>query len=1094
MKKVILIWFTIVFAMQINAQVTGAKFQLTYDTSSCDYLVSLHITEGQVNKLQDAYHFGFYMTLVTEGESQIEIKESYNPYLPNSNPKKPTAFLVSSFNSCLLDYGIKFYEFISVLSPASYYGLQVKTGDIIPLFRFSLTIESNQCGKGVRFWDPEIDPLESDRCMGGVSPGYSIKIGGDNNLHKGNISQSALPPVPIFLNGIQQDSILSINGNHLLSQCQLPAKYEWINETGSVLDSTLNIAINKTKPENKILYLTATDALGCKNYISYSTNDTIGYSPIDTACSGTEIVITPKTSYVDGIWTIDSNHIDGITIVQQANGQATLSISENANGSYRFFFSQGNIMEEKIITVVKRPVIVEALDVVCEKDTLVLPLQGSWKSDNAVAAEIVENTKVVAHKAGNTLLYWIDAKTGCQSNGVEFKVHKNPVVSYNGPTSICVGSAGQIWPQEGGIWESSNPSILQINNAGKFTALSPGSANLYFTSLETNCKSLIPVALNVIEKDSIWLNGKDTICIGNTTNLNSSTNYGFWITDNPSIATIDTNGLVTGWSEGTCRITKFSPISGCTSESIQVWVRSEDQCSSDSIFKLQIVAYSDVDKNNSYTPGIDFFLPNIGISLDGYAMIQYTDLVGGTLWKKAAATYQIRASAHYGNWENSTLHISWLLTKDTILYLGFLPIAGQTSAYADITSGFTRCNKYIPFKAIVKNEGSTPFTGKFVLKPDERTYMRRITPPPVEQNDSVWIWDINDLPPGLNFDITFESFIPLPEIPDDQIIYGYTLRDKSGQIVSQNQSAVLIRCSYDPNDLQVAPDRPGEENYVLRDEAIFYKIRFQNTGNDTAFYVRIDDVLDAAIDRKGLILSDASHPCKMFLCSNDTLCFIFDPIELTDSTSHFDKSHGYVVFKSRLADSIMHNTQFINQAHIVFDANKAIVTNKVKNTFVDALPCPENDLETFDDGLLASATGLIYEWINCENQEIVAITEGHFFEPETEGRYQVKIKGPFCTVISECVSFETTATIDQKADTMLIFPNPAYQYFMLQTSEFCTDFVLYDASGKELKPRYQRISNTLLKVESQHLQSGVYLLMAHTAQGIFTKSIIILKQ
>ena len=86
-----------------------------------------------------------------------------------------------------------------------------------------------------------------------------------------------------------------------------------------------------------------------------------------------------KTVYQDGVWTIDSNHIEGITIVNQANGKATLSISENAEGSFRFFFTQGHLMEEKILWVAKPPRILEALDMVCEKDTLTLPLTGNWK-------------------------------------------------------------------------------------------------------------------------------------------------------------------------------------------------------------------------------------------------------------------------------------------------------------------------------------------------------------------------------------------------------------------------------------------------------------------------------------------------------------------------------------------------------------------------------------------------------------------------------------------------------------------------------------------------------------------------------------------
>ena len=98
----------------------GVKFQLTYDTTSCDYLVSIHITEGQVNKIQDAYHLGFYATLVTEGESHINIKETYNPYRPNVEPKYPIPFLCMVILSCFAKYNKKMYSIISDLSPSTF--------------------------------------------------------------------------------------------------------------------------------------------------------------------------------------------------------------------------------------------------------------------------------------------------------------------------------------------------------------------------------------------------------------------------------------------------------------------------------------------------------------------------------------------------------------------------------------------------------------------------------------------------------------------------------------------------------------------------------------------------------------------------------------------------------------------------------------------------------------------------------------------------------------------------------------------------------------------------------------------------------------
>ena len=119
-----------------------------------------------------------------------------------------------------------------------------------------------------------------------------------------------------------------------------------------------------------------------------------------------------------------------------------------------------------------------------------------------------------------------------------------------------------------------------------FTALNPGSADLYFTDLESNCKSVTPVTINVVAVDSIQLNGKDTICIGQTTHFTSSPTYGFWVTDDPVVATIDSQGVVTGLSEGICRIYKFSHISGCTSTASQYWF-----CQKINVIKIPFLSF-----------------------------------------------------------------------------------------------------------------------------------------------------------------------------------------------------------------------------------------------------------------------------------------------------------------------------------------------------------------------------------------------------------------------------------------------------------------------------------------------------------------------
>ena len=123
---------------------------------------------------------------------------------------------------------------------------------------------------------------------------------------------------------------------------------------------------------------------------------------------------------------------------------------------------------------------------------------------------------------------------------------------------------------------------------------------------------------------------------------------------------------------------------------------------------------------------------------------------------------------------------------------------------------------------------------------------------------------------------------------------------------------------------------------TLFDEDLEYKIRFQNNGNDTAFVVKIIDQLDSNIDPSSVRVINSSHPVKTTIEAS-TLQFLFEDILLVDSMTNFDESQGFVTFRCNVNESIVENTEVINQAEIIFDSNIPIITNATLNTFVSKL-------------------------------------------------------------------------------------------------------------------------------------------------------------
>ncbi|MEM8523992.1 MAG: hypothetical protein AAGG68_05085 [Bacteroidota bacterium] len=139
------------------------------------------------------------------------------------------------------------------------------------------------------------------------------------------------------------------------------------------------------------------------------------------------------------------------------------------------------------------------------------------------------------------------------------------------------------------------------------------------------------------------------------------------------------------------------------------------------------------------------------------------------------------------------------------------------------------------------------------------------------------------------------------------------------------------RGAYDPNDKQVFPKGVGALGQIEQNVDLEYKIRFQNTGTDTAFTVVILDTLDAQLDVSSVQAGASSHPYIFEVIGDNVLRFQFNNILLPDSTTNLAASQGFVQFRvSQNADVPLGET-ILNDAAIYFDFNEPIITNTVSN-------------------------------------------------------------------------------------------------------------------------------------------------------------------
>ncbi len=154
---------------------------------------------------------------------------------------------------------------------------------------------------------------------------------------------------------------------------------------------------------------------------------------------------------------------------------------------------------------------------------------------------------------------------------------------------------------------------------------------------------------------------------------------------------------------------------------------------------------------------------------------------------------------------------------------------------------------------------------------------------------------------------------------------------------NENELATAIHCdqvrgSYDPNDKVGFPQGLTPAHYIEKGQDIEYRIRFQNTGNDTAFLIRVVDTLPATLDPASIRPIAGSHEYTWDVSKNGIITFTFANILLPDSTTNEPLSHGFISFHVSQQPNLPDGTLINNSASIYFDFNEPVLTNTWQHT------------------------------------------------------------------------------------------------------------------------------------------------------------------
>ncbi len=194
------------------------------------------------------------------------------------------------------------------------------------------------------------------------------------------------------------------------------------------------------------------------------------------------------------------------------------------------------------------------------------------------------------------------------------------------------------------------------------------------------------------------------------------------------------------------------------------------------------------------------------------------------------------------------------------------------------------------------------------------------------------------------------------------------------------QNNHVVRCfpvvnSYDPNNKEVEPKGIGPEGFIAADNTkLTYKINFQNTGNAPALDVVLIDTLDATtLIPSSLRILSTSHAMEPNWLDDNIIEFVYNDINLPDSTSDLIGSQGYVIFEIDMVQGMTEGTEIKNKAEIYFDTNDPIITNFATNTI--EFPLGLGSIEDNDFVLYPNPTSSRVKITSEESIEALKITD-----------------------------------------------------------------------------------------------------------------------
>ena len=382
-----------------------------------------------------------------------------------------------------------------------------------------------------------------------------------------------------------------------------------------------------------------------------------------------------------------------------------------------------------------------------------------------------------------------------------------------------------------------------------------------------------------------------------------------------------------------------------------------------------------IDLNNNGVDDNELGLGNQVINNHFVSAINYSSVNNGVFQTSAInGNNAVTVGNPPQYWELTTpdsLNIT-VTPNDTIVEnvkFGMRPIPGINDVRVNIYAQ-TPANPGFPLQHFVmySNEANDTLAGMVSIITDTALFFQNAIPPPDIISGDTLIWNYDSLQPGETRMIQIlDSLSANVNLLGTNLNLFAFIDPVTGDTIPDNNydtSVVPVIGSYDPNDITVNPECTNEE-FIQNQNFLEYRIRFQNTGTDTAINVLIKDTLNSDFIIESLEITDASHEMTSYY-EFGVLHFYFENIMLPDSGANLMESNGFVEFRIKVQPTLSEGESITNQADIYFDFNPPIETNDAI-TYIsyqtDTISIASCDSVVAPSGNIFNSSGIYFDTI-----------------------------------------------------------------------------------------------------------------------------------